>query len=454
VTEIEASTARDDTAAVIAQRARRRESGGAERRGDAEQQAGGDADDQGEAEHPPVHGQVERDDRGAGGDQADQRAAAPERQDDARRGAEKRQQQALDEQLARDRPARRAERETDGELALPRGGLREQQVGHVAARHQQHERDDAEQHVERLAVARAQGGDAGGAGTQRERLGEIVLLILRPPVLRHRGLAPRRVEGGQPRVALFDGLAWGQPREHAQPPRAALIERALGAADERLGAERHRDVEGAADLDAEELRRGDADDCEGMAVERDRPSEHGGVAAVFAAPERVAEHRDRPVLAALPLVVLVGEGPADDRADAQDVEEAAAREQAGDLARLAAGVQVEARRADGEDAAEEVLVIAQVFPLRVGERQARRQVGFGGRLLQDHEPLGLVQRQRLQHQRVDEVEDGDVGADAEGQRQHGHGADGRGLAHQPEGKPEVAAEHVESAHGRIIRITS
>ena len=206
-------------------------------------------------EHAPVEREVERDDRCARGDQIDQRAAAPEREQDAGRGAEQRQQQALDQQLARDEPARRAERQPDAQLALPRGGLREQEIGHVRARDEQHHRDDAEQHEQRLAVALAQTGDAGVAGRQLERPRDVVLLVLRPPVLRNRRLTQCRMEGREPRLRLFHRLSGREAREEPQPPGAAAVERALGAADDRFGAERNGHVERAADFEAVELRR-------------------------------------------------------------------------------------------------------------------------------------------------------------------------------------------------------
>ena len=105
-------------------------------------------------------------------------------------------------------------------------------------------------------------------------------------------------------------------------------------------------------------------------------------------------------------------------------------------------------RALREDAGEEVLMIAQVFPLRVGERGAAAGGGSVGACVQQREPLGLVHRQRLQHQGVHETEDRHVRADAERQRQHRDGAHRRRLPHQAKGEAEVAAEGVEEAHAR------
>ncbi len=54
-----------------------------------------------------------------------------------------------------------------------------------------------------------------------------------------------------------------------------------------------------------------------------------------------------------------------------------------------------------------------------------------------HELFGMRIRQRLEQSRVDHAENGGVGADAEGEREHGHGGKGRRLAELPQGIAEV-----------------
>ena len=93
-----------------------------------------------------------------------------------------------------------------------------------------------------------------------------------------------------------------------------------------------------------------------------RLADHIGAAAVFALPESVTEDRDRPVRTAAAPIVVGGEQAADLRRDAERVEEAAADEESLRVARLAAGIQVEARVAVGADADQHLLVIADVFP--------------------------------------------------------------------------------------------
>ena len=87
--------------------------------------------------------------RRRGRERADRRRATPEA--DPTAPPMDRQQHALGQQLADDAPAAGAEREPDRDLAPPRRGRRQQQVGDVGARDQQHGADDAaEQQRDRL----------------------------------------------------------------------------------------------------------------------------------------------------------------------------------------------------------------------------------------------------------------------------------------------------------------
>ena len=63
--------------------------------------------------------------------------------------AETREHHALDDQLPHDAAAAAAERRPHGNLLLPAHGAREQQIGDVRARNQQHERHRAQQHEQR-----------------------------------------------------------------------------------------------------------------------------------------------------------------------------------------------------------------------------------------------------------------------------------------------------------------
>ena len=84
-----------------------------------------------------------------------------------------------------------------------------------------------------------------------------------------------------------------QTAHDVEHPVIAAVERGLRAGDQRLGAERHRHVEGPADFDTEEGRWRDADDLEGIAVERQRASEHRRIAAELPLPEPMAQDERR-----------------------------------------------------------------------------------------------------------------------------------------------------------------
>ena len=112
------------------------------------------------------------------------------------------------------------------------------------------------------------------------------------------------------RGRLLDRPAGLQAADRGEKPRILPVEVRARTARERLGAQRHRDVEVATDLDAEEARRRDADDLEGMAVECDGAAERGRAAAILALPEPVADDGGRRRAAA----PIVGTTSARDRA--------------------------------------------------------------------------------------------------------------------------------------------
>ena len=93
-----------------------------------------------------------------------QQRHTPRRHQHTSETAEARQNHALDDKLPHDAHAAAADRRSHGNLLLPAHRPREQQVGDVGARDQQHERHRAEQHHQRrphvLHEQRLQLGDA------------------------------------------------------------------------------------------------------------------------------------------------------------------------------------------------------------------------------------------------------------------------------------------------------
>src|SRR5262245_36917912 len=92
------------------------------------------------------------------------------------------------------------------------------------------------------------------------------------------------------RGRFLDGPVALQASEYRQEPGVGRIEGRTGAAAERLGAQRHDDVEGAAYLDTEKTRRRDADDVEGVTIQLQAAANRGRAAAELALPKAIANH--------------------------------------------------------------------------------------------------------------------------------------------------------------------
>ena len=256
------------------------------------------------AEHAPVERHLQVDVVRGRRQLPHEQAAEPAGEEEPEDGAQSREHEALAEQLPRQPGARGAERQAYAQLVAPRRRAREQQVGDVGAGDEQHEADDDHQRGERPLIASAQSRAAGRRRVERERFLQVVLLVVLAPVLRHGGLAHLRLDAAQRRLRRLERLVGSQTDHHVQPPVRAAIERALLAANERLGAERDGDVERAPDVDAEEPGRRDADDRERHAFDHERPADDVRRAAEAPLPEGVADHRDRTIgSAAAPVIV-------------------------------------------------------------------------------------------------------------------------------------------------------
>ena len=116
-------------------------------------------------------------------------------------GRGQREQQAFGQQLADDAAPRRAERQPDADLALPRHAARQQQVGDVGAANQQDQSEREEQRreeregLQRLRNRAAPGARARCSSSGRSRCGDRLVRVprreLRAGALhRHTGLQP------------------------------------------------------------------------------------------------------------------------------------------------------------------------------------------------------------------------------------------------------------------------
>jgi hypothetical protein len=138
--------------------------------------------------------------------------------------------------------------------------------------------------------------------------------------------------------------------------------------------------------------------------------------------------------------------------DAEPVEEVAGHPEPLRIARLAAGRQVEADVAPGEHARERLLPFADQFPEGVGEVGTAAGELAGAAVLRLLDPdLGqlrrIAHRERAQAHRVEELEDGRVGADAEREREDRHDREARIEAEEARAMLEVAPSAIEPADG-------
>jgi hypothetical protein len=117
--------------------------GGIERRGaQSRRQPEQDGRKNRDAQREPQHGRIRRDVEsfiGAGRQKQEHVALAPNGECQAQNAAQQGQQQAFDQPLPHQPPARGAQREAHGNFAAARGSARNQQVGHVRAGDQQHQ---------------------------------------------------------------------------------------------------------------------------------------------------------------------------------------------------------------------------------------------------------------------------------------------------------------------------
>ena len=274
----------------------------------------------------------------------------------------------------------------------PRVGPREQEIGDVGARDEQDQHDDDHDCRERLLITPAQPRTACRGRNEGEGVLEIRLLVLFRPVLRHRDFADLGLQAAERRRCGIGVLARLQAEHDAQPPIRPAVERAFLAAHQRFGAERNGHVERPADFGAEELGRHHADDRVGHAFDHQRLAEDIDITAEAALPEVVADDRHRAVRATAPPVVLRREGSAEDRRNAQDIEEGAARPDPIDHFRLPALGEIEPGRGPCHRAVECLLAFADRLPDRIRPRAP----------IEQDEPLWFLNGQRAQDEAVED----------------------------------------------------
>ena len=414
--------------------------GRTQRGGEAEEQTRRACDEGREREDAPVEGEVEEQAILIGREKQDEKAAQPPGHEQANGRADDREEQAFGEHLTDDPPPRGSDCQADADLALARRRPREHEVRQVGARDEQDEPRDAEQDPQRSRIRLAQVGHAGAGGIDLEEKCEIRTRILGDVARGKCLLEDRRRNGLELCLCPLARPVRLQPAEDRQKPLVTTIQPGPLAAKYGIGADRERDVERTADLDAEKSRRCDANDVEAVAVDQDRALEHAGIAAVFAPPECIAQNYAG---RGAPRHVVCGtDQPTPRGANAERVEERSADPESVGWTRLTAAREIKALGRPGHDLAEALLTVADALPENVAEHgpaphepaRSSLAVGLDGDL---DELVRVDDRQRAQAHGVDELEDRGVRACAQRQCQDRDDRKGRVAAEQPRAVAQI-----------------
>jgi hypothetical protein len=259
--------------------------------------------------------------------------------------------------------------------------------------------------------------------------------------------APKSVLGVGLRVALLQDLhlgahlGEGDARLEAceDVEEIAAVVDLLAVEERRLERPRGEELD-LREREARERRRQHADDRVRTSVERQRPADHVALTAEVRLPETVGEKNDGRT--AGPLLVG-GEGPSELRSDAEQREVVLRDHQRENLLGVAEtgdGVGVEGR--NGE-VAEHPLALAHHLEARPGEAPLD-DVLLRVRRAELHDTPRVPVGQGREEDRVDEAEDGGVGADSERQRDH---RDGREPGRLPQ-RTDGVANRLHGSSGR------
>jgi hypothetical protein len=178
-------------------------------------------------------------------------------------------------------------------------------------------------------------------------------------------------------------------------------------------------------------------------VEGEGPADEGGVGAE-AAPEVFGEEDRRGGLGGVGCQLA----PAEERGDAEDVEERVLDPGGGDAAGVAAGLQDSAPLGEGGDVGGALGALAPEGDL-VDVQEAAGEAGLGAVGLEDEDPVGLREREGPEEDRVDQAggAGGEEGSEGEKRDQAGDGAwagppdpQGFGELHQA-GSPPAGSGH-------------
>jgi hypothetical protein len=313
--------------------------------------------------------------------------------------------------LPDDAAAPGAERGAYGHLALAHGRAREEHVRHVAARDEHQQANRGEQRVEHRPEAADDGIDHVDDAQAEVRR-----------VVGRELSGAARGEGRELRLGLLERGAACEPRLEVPP----VVQRS----GSRL---RHRPGNPDVRRMPRETCRHHRHDRPRLPVENHGAADDARIAAEETDPRAMPEDGDR---RRVRNDIRGGDGAAEKRRQAHELEEVGRDRDAADVLTLIAHHQEHAGASRADDILEDGALIA------VGEElgNVEELAGPADRIVHGHvhEPIGIRIGERIQQDVVDDAVDDGRCADAEGEGPDREGGEARRPAQRPNGMPEVA----------------
>ena len=384
-----------------------------------------------------------------------QQADPAERQQDAGDCAHRGEEERLGQQLTDDAAARRTQRDANGNLPFSRRRAREQQVGHVDARDEEHETDGRHQHEQR----RPDGCDdeileSNELVSGARRRNGLLAVQLANDCADFRGGRIGRDTVGKTHDQVTSGRR--SAVRHSQAERDPEL--VLPAETEVL--RHHTDDRVAGRTVADGRTRGTGRNSREHIVQRNGTAERGRIAGEVSAPRCVTEddYRLRPQR-----FVRGREDAAQGRPHAQHLQERRRDARAFEPRRLDSGPGAPAPRiaarhdherqarsagvSDGVGPVPQIDEVSDAQPDPEPARHAGRRLR--GRLIVEEarKAIRIRIRQRPQEHRVHDAEDGGVCPGAKGEREDGDGREAGAAAERPDGVAEIAPQVFEPDEG-------
>jgi hypothetical protein len=168
-----------------------------------------------------------------------------------------------------------------------------------------------------------------------------------------------------------------------------------------------------------EAGREDPNDRLGCSVDGDPSADDRRLAAIPAVPELVRQYHGG---GSVRQILLGGEAAAEDRANADDVQQVASDQPRPESLRLGVAAEIHGRVVEGGEPVECLSLPGIIDDLRAGEPRLWPSCPA---VPHNHDSIGVGVRQRAKEYPVDDAEHRRVRADPEGQREHDSGSETR-----------------------------